>query len=76
VVPVECILEDASEKNFPNKAFYSTEANEIMCFYRQGEAFTMKPESLSDYRLEDIYDGDLGQMMLIYGKALIVRCSG
>lgn len=36
----------------------------------------MKPENIADYRLEDIYDGDLGQMMLIYGKALIVSCSG
>lgn len=34
VVPVECVLEGSSEKNFPQKAFYSEEQNQIMCFYR------------------------------------------
>lgn len=72
VVPVQHKL-DASMKNFPQKVFYSQENDELMCFYRQGEAFTMKPYNISEYRFEDIYDADLGQMMLIYGRVLIVR---
>lgn len=29
----------------------------------------------TEYLYEKIYDKDLGQMFLIYGKALVVRCS-
>ena len=50
----------STKTNFPVKCFYSPKFNEIYCFYRQGYAFTIKKEDLSDYRFEDIYDLELG----------------
>jgi len=65
----------SSIKNFPYKSFYSEEKHEIYCFYRQGQVFTINPDDVSSYRFEQMVDKELGQMVLIYGKALIVRSS-
>lgn len=35
----------------------------------------MKPSDIVNYRFERIIDKDLGQMVLIYGEALVVRSS-
>ena len=35
----------------------------------------MKPTDIVNYRFERIIDKDLGQMVLIYGEALVVRSS-
>ena len=64
-----------SRQNFPFKSFYSEEKDEIYTFYRQGQAFTIKPDDLENYRFEQMIDKDLDQMVLLYGKALIVRSS-
>ena len=48
-----------SLKNFPFKSFYSEEKDEIYTFYRQGQAFTIKPHDLSEYRFEQMIDQDL-----------------
>lgn len=52
-----------SSKNFPIKCFYNFEKNEIYSFYRQGQAFSVVPETL-DYRVEQITFRELGQLVL------------
>ena len=73
-MPVSHVI-DCNLKNFPYKSFYSEENDEIYTFYRQGQAFTMKPDDIANYRFEKIIDKDLGQMVLMYGEALAVRSS-
>lgn len=72
---------DCSKKNFPYKCFFNEEDNEIYSFYRQGQSFIIK---LKDVKGEDwgqkfLYDRmtemDLGQMYIVYNKALIARSS-
>jgi hypothetical protein len=65
----------SSIKNFPYKSFYSEEKNELYCFYRQGQAFTINPDDVTKYRVEQMTDKECGQMVLIYGKCLVVRSS-
>ena len=50
VVPFKQELEDSSPKNFPFKSFYSEEMDQIFCFYRQGQAFTMKCSKMDEVR--------------------------
>lgn len=74
---------DSNDRNFPFKSFYNEEDNEVYSFYRQGQSFRIpvfavdhkSNKDKSEYLFEKIYDKDLGQMFLIYGKALVVRCS-
>lgn len=66
---------NSNKKNFPYKAFYNDDLNEIYLFYRQGQSFIMKPETPQDYLLDKVTDLDLGQMYLVYNQALITRSS-
>ena len=66
---------DCSLKNFPYKSFYNDENEEVYLFYRQGQAFVIDPENPLNYRFEQMTDMDLGQMFLLYNKALIARSS-
>ena len=63
-----------SRKNFPIGCFYNFDKNEIYSFYRQGQAFTIDPESLN-YRIEQIMFRDIGQVILCNNKILVVRSS-
>ena len=45
-----------ARQNFPFKSFYSEEKDEIYTFYRQGQAFTMKPSDLENFRFEQMID--------------------
>lgn len=64
-----------SIKNFPYKSFYNPEKHEIYSFYRQGEAFIVNPDEPAEYKLEKMTNQPLGQMVLVYNEALIVRSS-
>ena len=64
-----------SRKNFPYKCFYNDELDEIYSFYRQGFSFIIKPDKSEDYIFDKMTDMDLGQMYLVYNKALIARSS-
>lgn len=66
---------DCNMKNFPNKSFYSEEKDEIYLFYRQGNAFIIDPNNVSNYKYEKIIDKDLGDMVLLWGQAMICRSS-
>lgn len=66
---------NTSMKNFPYKAFYSAEREEIFCIYRQGEVFTIKPKKLDEYKFQKVIDRDLGQMELLFDQALVIRSS-
>ena len=57
--PVSVVI-DTDRKNFPYKCFYYDERNELYVFYRTGQAFTIKKGDLSDYRLEDMTNRELG----------------
>ena len=35
-----------------------------MLFYRQGETFIITKDDMEQYEFEDIYDGDLGQLVM------------
>jgi len=66
---------DCSKKNFPYKSFYNDELEEIYSFYRQGQSFVIKGNDMQDYFYERMTELDLGQMYLVYNKALITRSS-
>ena len=66
---------NCSRKNFPYKCFYNDELDEIYSFYRQGFSFIIKPDKSEDYLFDKMTDMDLGQMYLVYNKALIARSS-
>lgn len=69
-------LEESTKTNFPIKSFYSCLDNEIYTFYRQGHA--LKRSSVvenTNIQQEKISNADLGQMFLVFDKALIVRSS-
>jgi hypothetical protein len=66
---------DCNTKNFPYKCFYNEEKNQVYSFYRQGQAFCINPDNLEDFRFERMTEMDLGQMVLIYGEALVARSS-
>ena len=66
---------DTNIKNFPYKSFYSAERDEIICVYRQGEVYTIKPDKLESYRYQRIIDKDLGQKELLFDQALVIRSS-
>ena len=55
---------NCSRKNFPLKSFFNEDSNEIMLFYRQGETFIITKDDMEQYEFEDIYDGDLGQLVM------------
>lgn len=40
------------------------EAEEILLFYRQGESFRIDFEDIEKYEFQDIFDADLGQLVL------------
>jgi len=67
---------ECTRKNFPYKCFYSPEKNQIYSFYRQGQAITIDASDSSQYTCDRMTEMDLGQMYLIYEKALIARSSG
>lgn len=62
-------------KNFPYKSFYNEERNEIYTFYRQGQSLIINAEDCTDYSFDKMTDMDMGQMYLIYDKALVARSS-
>lgn len=70
---------DCSKKNFPYKSFYNDDKNEIYSFYRQGQAFKINAKNSDPndwtWSVEKMTDSDLGQMYLIYNRALIARSS-
>jgi len=66
---------DCSKKNFPYKSFYNDEKDEIYTFYRQGQCFIIKGNNSEEFRYDRMTDMDLGQMYLVYNKALIARSS-
>jgi hypothetical protein len=72
--PVIRVME-CGKKNFPYKSFYFDLRDELYVFYRTGQAYTIKQKDLSNYRYENITDKELGQMVLVYGKALVARSS-
>jgi len=63
-------------KNFPVKCFYNDDKDEIYCFYRQGQSYTIDGSNLSKWFFDDITDEDLGQMVLVYNKVLVIKSSG
>ena len=65
-----------TKKNFPYKCFYSEEKNQVYSFYRQGQAFIIDASDSAKYTCDRMTEMDLGQMYLIYEKALIARSSG
>ena len=69
-------LLDSTKTNFPIKSFYSSLDSEIYTFYRQGHAVERSSviENTST-KQEKISNADLGQMFLVFEKALIVRSS-
>lgn len=61
--------------NFPLRSFYSSELDEVYTFYRQGDAVCQQGHVNAKARVEKITNADLGQMVLVYEKALISRSS-
>ena len=72
----EMKLDGATKTNFPIKSFYNCLDNEIYTFYRQGHAVE-RSSILENTNLhqEKISNADLGQMFIVFDKALIVRSS-
>ena len=63
-------------KNFPYKCFFNDETKAIYSFYRQGDSLIINSDNASEYRHDRMTELDLGQMFLVYNKALIARSSG
>ena len=66
---------NCSKKNFPYKCFYNDEENKIYSFYRQGFSFIVDGDNADNYLFDRMTDMDLGQMYLVYNKALVARSS-
>ena len=67
---------DCTVKNFPVKCFYNPSKNQIYSFYRQGESLTVSPCHLENYKIAKIFDGDIGEIVLINCECLIISSSG
>lgn len=70
---MQCILGDHvkyqlgdSGKNFPNKAFYNVELDEIYSFYRQGDSFVINAQDVTKYEYKKMIDLDIGEIFLVY----------
>jgi hypothetical protein len=64
--------------DFPIKCFYNEDLKEVYLFYRQGNSFILNIKEgiqTNDYTFDCITDTNLGQMVLVYGEALIVSQS-
>ena len=71
-------IKDCTQRNFPIKSFYSEETGDCYTFYRQGHCFTTSAkecDNKSKITLEKITDADLGNMYLLFDKALVTRSS-
>lgn len=68
-------LPGTTQLNFPLKSFYCAELDEVYTFYRQGHAVQQTGEPNSPIEADVITSADLGQMVLVYDKALISRSS-
>jgi hypothetical protein len=73
--PVQITI-DCNAKNFPVKSFYNDEKDEIYVFYRQGQSYTIDGKDISKFFSDNITDEDLGQMVLVYNKILVIKSSG
>jgi hypothetical protein len=68
-------LPETTKLNFPLRSFYNSELDEVYTFYRQGHAVCQGGHPNAQKRVEKITNADLGQMVLVYEKALISRSS-
>lgn len=68
-------ISNATIRNFPVKSFYSEHYQEIYTFYRQGQSFTHSYHDPTVIKHEKVTDSDLGNMYLVFDKALITRSS-
>jgi hypothetical protein len=50
----------SNKKNFPLKAFYNEELDEVYLFYKQGESLIIKPNTPEVYILDKMTEMDLG----------------
>jgi hypothetical protein len=64
-----------SENNFPIKSFYSEENNECYTFFRQGQGFVTTLKDISFFWVQKLSEHAFGSMFMLYGQALITRCS-
>ena len=55
---------NCSRKNFPLRAFFNEDSDEIMLFYRQGQSLRIHLCNLERYEFQDIIDSDLGQLVM------------
>jgi hypothetical protein len=51
---------NSNKKNFPFKAFYNDELNEVFLFYKQGESLIIKADKPEEYLLDKMTEMDLG----------------
>lgn len=70
----------SSRRNFPVKSFFNPHTNEIYTIYRQSQNFIIQANDITKYQYdEEIVEGEsdlaMGQMYLIFNKALVVSCS-
>ena len=68
-------LPESTKLNFPVRSFYSSELDEVYTFYRQGHAVSQSGQVNSPKHVDKITSADLGQMVLVYEKALVSRSS-
>jgi len=66
---------NCTRTNFPYKSFYNSEDNEIYTFYRQGQYINLDADNVQNIEMDRMTDMDVGQMFLVYNKALVARCS-
>lgn len=66
----------STNNNFPLRSFYSAEHELCYTFYRQGHVVTVDLKNPIKYMLSaKITDLDLGEMFLVFDRALVVRSS-
>ena len=66
---------DCNAMNFPVKCFYNPDINEIYSFYRQGLSFKINPDNIDSYQLQQVIEGDIGQIELVMGRCLVIQSS-
>ena len=75
---IEKPIMDCTTRNFPIKSFYSEDSGNCYTFYRQGHCITVDPrdaDNADKVKLEKITEADLGNMYLLFEKALVTRSS-
>jgi hypothetical protein len=64
-----------SMENFPLNTIFNSEKEEILCFYRLGQIFTVDRNNIMNVQVDILDEHDVSQVHIFDNKALIVKSS-